>query len=199
MIQIGVTGGIGSGKSTVCKIFKLLKVPVFEADNEARFLQNNHPQIKEELIKLFGRDIYNTDGTLNRKKLAGYIFNDKELLLKVNEIIHPQVQKLYKQWLKNYSNSDYIIYEAAILFESGRNKQLDKVILVTAPIKSRIERVVARDKTEPALVEERIKNQLSDKDKIPMADFVIENNNKNLILPLIIEIDKNLRKYGKIC
>jgi dephospho-CoA kinase len=198
MIQIGVTGGIGSGKSTVCEIFRLLGTPVFEADKEARFLQNNHSGIKKELIELFGKEVYKPDETLNRHKLAEYIFSDKNILNKVNSIVHPRVHEHYNQWLKRHTKSDYIVYEAAILFESGRYKELDEVILVTAPIETRIERVISRDKTEKRLVEERIKNQMPDEAKIPLADFVITNNNRELILPIITQLDKNLHKYGKI-
>jgi dephospho-CoA kinase len=198
MIQIGITGGIGSGKTTICQIFRLLGAPVFEADKEARYLQNNDPFIKDELICLFGKDIYDTNGILIRKKLAKYIFNSAVNLEKVNRIIHPRVHEHYNKWLNKQGKSPYIIYEAAILFESGRYKQLDKVILVTAPLESRIERVISRDNIDRTLVEERIKNQLPDEDKIPLADFVIQNNNRKLILPLITQIDKNLRVDGKI-
>jgi len=199
MIQIGVTGGIGSGKSTVCRIFRLLDIPVFEADKEARILQDNDSRIKEDLKGLFGNDIYNANGALNRQKLAEYIFNDKGLLNKVNQIVHPRVNEQYNLWLKKHHEAVYVVYEAAILFESGRYRQMDKTILVTAPVETRIERVVARDKTDKKLIEERIKNQMPDEEKIPMADFILKNDERNLILPLIIEIDKNLRDYGKIC
>jgi dephospho-CoA kinase len=196
-IKVGITGGIGSGKSTVCKIFKLLGVPVFEADIVAKQLQNTHPKIKEGLIRLFGEVIYTDDGVVDRKKLASIIFNNEFQLSKVNELIHPIVREEFEIWMK-MQNSPYIVHEAAILFESGFYKLMDFTILVSAPEGQRIKRVVERDGVNENIVLERIKKQWNDFEKQKLASIVLNNDNKNLIIPEIIKIDKNLKEYGKI-
>src|ERR1035437_4169776 len=145
MIKIGITGGIGSGKSMVCEVFKLLGVPVFHADSVARDLQQNDVQIRTSLIDLFGEEIYTSDGTLNRQKLAELIFNDKELIEKVNKLIHPIVREVFINWADKHSGVSYILYEAAILFESVYYKDLDLNILVVADENLRIKRVMKRD------------------------------------------------------
>lgn len=198
MKKIGITGGIGSGKTTVCEIFKLLGVPVFHADDEAKNLQNNDLHIRELLIKLFGKDIYFPDGLLDRKKLARLIFNDSEALAKVNSIIHPAVRKSFLKWSDNYQDADYILYEAAILLESGYASDFDRTILVLADEKVRIERVIRRDHVSEELVKQRINNQMPENKKIKMVDFIVENSNEKLLFPQIIELDKLIRKDGKI-
>lgn len=196
-IKVGITGGIGSGKSTVCKIFKLLGVPVFEADTEAKNLMDSNKEIMSELINLFGSEIYMKDGGVDRKKLADIIFNDDIQLKKVNKIIHPFVRNTFINWIKN-QNSAYIIHEAAILFESGFYKMMDFNILISAPEEMRIERVVRRDKISPERVKERIQKQWTDEEKRRLTDVEIKNDNSALIIPQIIEIDKRLKSYGKI-
>ncbi len=196
-IRVGITGGIGSGKSTICKVFKLLGAPVFEADIVAKELQNIHPKIKHGLIHLFGEEIYTEEGVVDRKKLAAIIFNDDFQLSKVNALIHPVVRETFENWV-NEQESPYIIHEAAILFESGFYKMMDFTILVSAPEKQRIERVSKRDGISEGLIMERIKKQWNDEQKLQLASFIIQNDNKNLIIPQIITIDKNLKEYGKI-
>jgi dephospho-CoA kinase len=198
MKKIGITGGIGSGKTTVCEIFKLLGVPVFHADDEAKNLQNNDLHIKELLIKLFGRHIYSPDGMLDRKKLAGLIFNDSDALAKVNSIIHPAVRKCFLKWIDNHQDAYYILYEAAILLESRYASDFERTILVLADEKVRIERVIKRDHVSEELVKQRINNQMPEAEKIKMVDFIIENSNEKLLFPQIIELDKLIRKDGKI-
>ena len=198
MKKIGITGGIGSGKTTVCEIFKLLGVPVFSADDEAKNLQNNDLHISELLIKLFGKDIYYPDGVLDRKKLAALIFNDSNAMAKVNSIVHPAVRKSFLNWIDNQQDADYILYEAAILLESGYASDFDRTILVLADEKLRIERVIKRDHLSEDLVKQRINNQMPESQKIKMVDFIIENSDKKLLFPQIIELDKLIRKDGKI-
>ena len=197
MKKIGITGGIGSGKSTVCEIFKLLGVPVFHADIEAKILQNNDLNIKILLVNLLGDDIYTPDGILDRKKMARVIFNDPKLLAAVNGIIHPAVRKCFQNWCGNYQLMPYVLYEAAILFESGYASDFDRNILIIADEKSRIERVIKRDKTTEDIIEQRIKNQMTDIEKAKKADYIIENNNQCLIIPQIIKLDKLIREDGK--
>ncbi|HLV91817.1 MAG TPA: dephospho-CoA kinase [Aequorivita sp.] len=170
---VGITGGIGSGKTTVAKMFASLGAPIYNADVEAKILTNTSPIIRESLIKLLGNEVYK-DGELNRKYMADKIFNDKVLLQKANAIIHPQVAKHFKNWVKN-QDFPYVLKEAAILFESGSYKQCDQVILVTAPKETRILRVMERDNATREEVEARMKNQWEDSEKMKLADFILQN------------------------
>ena len=196
-ITVGITGGIGSGKSTVCQIFKILGVPVFEADLVARKLLNDSSKIVSGLIRLFGEGIYDADTGIDRKKLAELIFNDDIQLSKVNELIHPEVRNEYQKWLTK-QNSPYILHEAAILFESGFYKMMDYTILVSAPENIRIERVSKRDKVNSERVMERIQKQWTDDEKRKLANAEIINDNSELIIPQVIKLDKKLRENGKI-
>ena len=196
MKKIGITGGIGSGKSTACEIFKLLGVAVFNADDEAKSIQNNDLQIKNLLVELFGKQLYSDDGLLDRKKMAALIFNDAKALAIVNSIIHPAVRKNFLKWATNKQNDDYILYEAAILLESGYSADFDKNILILADEKVRIERVMKRDMTSEILVKQRIKNQMPDREKINMVDYVLENSETTLLIPQILALDKLIREDG---
>lgn len=196
-IKVGITGGIGSGKSTICGIFKILGVPVFEADSVAKELLNSNSKIKQGLIRLFGDGIYIPGSGVDRKKLAEIIFNNDIQLLNVNELIHPEVRNEFYKWMEK-QDSPYIIHEAAILFESGFYKMMDFTVLVTAPENDRIERVSKRDNLKPQLVRERIEKQWNDDEKRKLATLEICNDNNELIIPQVIKIDKNLREYGKI-
>jgi dephospho-CoA kinase len=195
MIKVGITGGIGSGKSTVCKVFRIMGVPVFEADIVAKQLMNSDPSLRIQLIHLFGSSVYQADQTINRKYLAGIVFNNPSLLGKLNEAVHPAVRKSFDEWYLN-QDSPYVIHEAAILFESGFYKMMDKTITVVTDESERIERVVNRDHITDEMVRQRINNQWTDEQRIKLADFVIGNNDDELIIPQIIEIDKKLRTNG---
>jgi dephospho-CoA kinase len=197
IIKVGITGGIGSGKSTICNVFKILGSPVFEADTVAKEILSKNDSVKKEIIHLFGKDIYSPEGVVNRKKLAEIIFNDDIQLRKVNNIIHPAVQNEFNNWLKNQVTS-YIIHEAAILFESEFYKMMDFTILISAPESERINRVIKRDGITEKQVRERMLRQWNEEKKQKLADVVLYNNNKNLIIPEIIKIDKNLKTNGKI-
>lgn len=197
-LTVGVTGGIGSGKTTVCRVFQLLGVPVFEADTVAKNLYNTNSEIKSGLIHLFGANIYTPEGLLDRKKLASLIFTNEIHLAKVNELVHPVVRTAFENWLKMHKNAPYVIHEAAILFESGFYKMMDFTLLVTAPENERIARVMARDGVTGQMVRERMQKQWSEEKKEKLAGKVLVNDNKNLIIPEIIQIDKNLKEYGKI-
>ena len=194
MLKIGITGGIGSGKTTVCEIFKLLGIPVFHADAEARILQNHDLQVKKSLKELLGEKIYNQKGELDRTSLARIIFNDPILLNKVNSIIHPVVRQQFMLWCDIHTKEPYLLYEAAILLESGHSSDFDKNILVYSDEKIRIERVVKRDHTTEALVKQRISNQMPDIQKIKLVDYTIENNNTTLLIPRVIALDKLIRE-----
>ena len=195
MLKIGITGGIGSGKSTVCSFFSVMGIPVFEADRVAKKLMVTDSEIREKLIRLFGSAVYLPDATIDRKFLAGIVFKDPSLLAQLNGIVHPVVRKTFFDWCEKQQSS-YIIHEAAILFESGFYKMMDKTITVVTSENERIQRVMKRDGITLELVKERIKNQWSDEERIKLADFVIGNNDDQLIIPQIIEIDKKIRANG---
>lgn len=195
MIKVGVTGGIGSGKSTVCKVFAALGIPVFDADVTARQLMNNDPTLLKQLVHLFGPSIYLPDQTIDRKYLAGIVFNNPTLLHELNNIVHPAVRDAFNRWLEQ-QKAPYIIHEAAILFESGFYKMMDKTITVVASESERISRVTSRDRLTAEQVRERIRNQWNDEQRMKLADFVIRNNNTDLITPQIMEIDKILKTHG---
>lgn len=196
-IYVGITGGIGSGKSTVCQVFRLLGAPVFEADQVARQLTDHHPDIITGLIHLFGKDIYRKESGVDRKKLAAIIFNNEFYLEKINQLVHPVVRNEFRKWA-DMQVAPYVIHEAAILFETGFYKMMDFTILVTAPEKQRIERVVKRNGITDLQVQERMARQWSDEEKRLLASFELKNDNQHLIIPQIIQIDKNLKEYGKI-
>ena len=174
MVVVGLTGGIGSGKTTILEYFKALGVPVYIADVEAKALMNRSKVIKRKLIDLFGKDAYKNN-ELNRPYLSSKIFNNKELLAKMNAIVHPKVASHFKRWLKK-QNSDYVIKEAAIIFENNLESQYNYIITVVADEDLRIQRVIKRDNASIEKVKSIIKNQLSDAEKIKKSDFVITNN-----------------------
>ncbi len=188
---IGLTGGIGSGKSTVGKVFYELGIPVYNADTEANKLINSSPEIIRKLKKTFGEDIYDKKNNLERKKLANIIFNDKKMLNKVNSIVHPAVKKDFLKWVSEQT-SKYVIKEAAILFESGSYKEVDKIITVIAPKNIKILRVCKRDCVSIEKVEERIKNQMPDNLKVLKSNYVIYNDEIRLVLPQIIKIHNKI-------
>lgn len=189
--KVGITGGIGSGKTTVCNIFKTLNIPVYHADAEARHLTDNHPEIIKRVGKLFGNDIYK-HGLLDRKKVASLVFSNKEILQQLNAIIHPIVAAHFTAWLSKQENCPYIIKEAAILFESGANKQVDKVITVTAPQHIRIKRVMLRDKLSEEEVLNRISNQMPQEEKVKRSDYIIQCNDINLVIPQVLRLHEEL-------
>jgi dephospho-CoA kinase len=170
---IGLTGGIGSGKSTVARMFMTHGIPVYIADEEAKKIMESETVINE-VATVFGKDIL-FDSSIDRAKLAKIVFNNPEKLAQLNKIIHPVVQEHFKNWVKNYPNVPFVIKEAAILFETGGHLQCDKVITVVAPKLQRVQRVILRDKSDQESVLQRMNNQWSDEQKILLSDFIIEN------------------------
>lgn len=168
-----ITGGIGSGKTTVAKLLGQFGIPIYFADDEAKKLTATSPEIRKGLVELLGEETFK-DGVLNRKYMADKIFNDEELLSKSNAIIHPIVKKHFVEWVHN-QKAPYVIKEAAILFESGSDKQCDIIVLVTAPEEIRIQRVMHRDGATEKEVRARMKNQWSDEEKEKSSNYVIQN------------------------
>jgi len=191
MLKLGITGGIGSGKTTVCRLFELLGIPVYYADDESKKLLEEDQLVKEQVIKTFSDSILNDLGTIDRKKLAAIVFNNKEQLEKLNAILHPAVGQHFENWLKK-QNAVYILKEAAILFESGAYKQVDKVLTVVAPLELKIQRTMKRDGVSREVVEKRIELQMSDEEKIKRSDFVIINNEQELLIPQVLSLHKQL-------
>lgn len=191
MIKLGVTGGIGSGKSVVCEALRLHNIPVYDADLEAKSLNDTSPVIREKLIEAFGAELYKND-KLDRKKLAQLIFNDEKNLRQVNSIIHPELAKHFEKWTDGRMEHSIVAIDAAVLFEAGFQQFVDKTITVFSPIETRIERVVKRDNLTREHILSRINSQMSDEEKIKLSDFVIINDNKHSILEQVSTILKTI-------
>ena len=173
MKHYAITGGIGSGKSTVLKRFKELGIPTFSADDSAKYAMENNPEVKQKIIALFGDKSY-TNGALNRELLAEQVFHNKSKLEALNAVVHPAARVAYEQW-RDAQDAPYTMYEVSILFELHAQDRFDGVLLVVTAEEERIKRVQIRDKVTEDNVRARIKNQWPDEQKLPLADFVIEN------------------------
>jgi len=196
-LKLGVTGGIGSGKTTVCKVFAVLGIPVFSADDEAKRIQNSDRELQLRINSFAGKDLF-PEGKLNRIELARLIFSNKELLEKVNSVVHPAVFRSFREWAKK-QYSPYSIMEAAILFESGAFKLMDRIVTVVTPMEERIDRLTRSNKLSREQIIERIKNQIDDESRINRSDFVIFNSENDMIIPAILGIHEEMIKlYGKI-
>ena len=197
MLRIGLTGGIGSGKTTVAKIFELLNVPVYYADDAAKNLYHTNKELIAEIKKLFGEDIYLGE-QLNRSKLAAIVFNDAEKLKLLNSLVHPLTIKDAAAWMQKQT-TPYIIKEAALLFESGSATALDYVIGVKAPMEVRIKRVMERDGLTKEEVLKRASKQMDEEEKMQLCNFIIENNEQQLVMPHVLALhEKILRKAASI-
>lgn len=187
MIKIGITGGIGSGKSTVSEIFSLFGIPVYIADAESKKLVNTSPTVRKKLTEVFGKDLYR-NGTLDKALFASMIFNDKKKLEIANGIIHPEVEKDFLAWISKHKDYPIIAKEAAILFESGFNKFVDAVITVYTPLEQRIQRTVERDAVSREKVLERINSQMPDEEKVKLSDFTIVNDETQSLISQVLNI-----------
>ena len=188
---IGLTGGIGSGKTTIANYFKSFGIPLYIADDEARKIMQS-AEITEAIKNVFGDTVFENE-KLNREELAKIVFNNPEKLEKLNKIVHPAVKKHFEQWLLQHTAAPYVIYEAAILFESGSYKNCDLIITVTAPVESRIQRVIERDKTTRELVLKRMNAQWTDEQRISKSDFIIENTSIETTKLEVVKILKILK------
>lgn len=199
MKKIGITGGIGSGKTTVCKIFESLDIPVYYADKEAKKIMASNLSVKKQIKDLIGEEAFFKNGKPDRSYIASKIFTDKELLSKINEIVHPAVQLDADRWfemMKNENISKYCLKEAALMVETGSYKSLHAMIVVTCPEDIRIHRVMKRDKLKFEDVMRKVKNQIPEEDKVKLADFVIINDGKTSLIPQVWAIHhKLMSKY----
>ncbi|MEZ0184601.1 dephospho-CoA kinase [Flavobacterium oncorhynchi] len=187
---IGLTGGIGSGKTTIANFFKEKGVPVYIADDEAKKVMQSI-EIIDQIKSVFGETLFENN-ILNRAKLAEIVFNNADKLAQLNAIVHPAVKKDFENWLQQHKNDQYVVYEAAILFESGRYKECDYIVTVTAPIEVRIERVIKRDNTTREQVLSRMEMQWNDEKRISLSNFVINNSNLKIANEEVVEILKIL-------
>jgi len=190
MKLIGLTGGIGSGKSTVARMFKDLGVPVYDSDTEAKLLMVSSKSLRKDIIKLLGEQAY-LEEKLNKTFISNQVFNNAGLLHQLNEIVHPAVKNHFFEWSQN-QNTEYVIQETALIFENTAQANYDAIILVTAPQAQRIQRVVNRDGVDKEQVLDRMVNQLEDSKKINLADYVIENLDLNITKERVYEIHRKL-------
>jgi len=193
LLKIGITGGIGSGKSTVCAIFQILGIPVFNADIEARKLYDE-PQVKEAIMLAFGDNMY-PQGVFDKKAMADLVFQSVDKLKQLNELLHPLVQIQFDIWLQQ-QQAAYVIKEAALLIEAGSYQQLDELILVTCPMNKQIERVMKRDRVTENEVIARINNQLSEEDKHVFCQYEIINDDRQLLIPQVLQLHHQLMRHS---
>ena len=187
---IGITGGIGSGKSTIAKVFISMGFPVYNSDTRAKELINSNIDVIDSIKQEFGDDIYSSEG-LDRKKMASIVFSDSDKLQKLNSIIHPAVGLDFDKWA-NSQNTSFVLKEAAILFETGIYKSLDKTILVTCPKEERINRVMKRDSATKEAIEARMNSQWSEEKKKELADYIIDNSGEEMVIPQVISLINRL-------
>ena len=186
MLKIGLTGSIGSGKTTVAQVFEKLGAPIFYADTEAKKCMHSDTALIEQIKAAFGNDIY-VDRNLQKDRLASIIFNDDSALHTINQLVHPAVQRIFEEWCAT-QNTSYILKEAAILFESGSDKELDQIVCVSAPDDLRKQRVMQRDGIIESQVLERMSKQWEQSRKIELADFHIVNDEKQLLIPQVLQV-----------
>jgi len=188
MLKVGITGNIGSGKTTVSKIFEVLGIPVFYADDAAKSIMVGDPILIDAIKSTFGKESYFDDGTLNRKHIAAIVFNNEDELNKLNAIVHPATFRAFDNWLLLHQDAPYVLKEAALLFESDSYKMCDKTIMVTAPLEMRINRVLLRDNLPEEEILKREARQFSEEKKLQLADYAISNNETELVIPQVINL-----------
>lgn len=188
MLNVGLTGGIGSGKTTVARIFEVLGVPVFYSDNAAKEVMATAP-VRALVTAAFG-DVY-PEGVLDRKRLASVVFNDPDALARLNAIVHPAVREAFSRWKAGLS-APYVVNEAAVLVESGGHRHMDQLVVVSAPEEDRIARVMARDGADRAQVEARMRNQLSEPERLRHATSVLMNDGRSLLIPQVLALHERL-------
>jgi dephospho-CoA kinase len=192
MIKVGITGGIGSGKSTICGIFQTLGIPVYFADAEAKELYDKDEELKLSIKIHFGETVYSNE-KFDRKKMAEIVFQDENKLKLLNQLVHPRIKLLGEKWFES-QKTNYAIKEAALLIESGNYKQLDKIILVKSPLALRQKRIMHRDFMSIDEVNRRIEKQSSDEEKEKYADYIINNDEEQALIPQVLRIHNELNQ-----
>ena len=188
MLKIGITGNIGGGKTTVSKIFEVLGIPVFYADDEAKKVMVNDEILINAIKQTFGQESYFEDGSLNRKYISNIVFKSETELAKLNAIVHPATFRAFDNWVPKFKNAPYVLKEAALLFESSSYKMCDKTIIVTAPLEMRIQRVMQRDGLSEAEIRSRDAKQFTEEKKLELADYAIKNDNSELVIPQVLAL-----------
>jgi dephospho-CoA kinase len=188
MLKVGITGNIGSGKTTVCKIFEILGIPVFYADDEAKKVMTQDAELMAGIRQAFGSEAYTSDGTLNRKYIAGIVFNNKTQLEKLNALVHPAVFRAFDNWVIGQTSAPYVLKEAALLFESDSYKMCDRTVVVTAPLNVRIQRVTQRDGLNADDVKSRNERQFTEEVKLSLANDAIINDDTQLVTPQVLKL-----------
>ena len=196
MIKVGITGGIGSGKSIACEVFSRIGVPVYNADNRAKWLMNNNITLKQQLIARWGNQVYKNN-QLDRSFLAGIIFEDKDAIEFVNSLVHPAVRNDFQEWCSLHPDEAYVIQEAALLFESNAYNDMDVMVTVFSTEKVRIDRVCKRDQVTREQVIQRMNNQLPDEEKVKRSDFVVYNNEDQSLLEQTLKLHSLLISRSK--
>lgn len=195
MLRIGLTGGIGSGKSTVSRMFATLGIPVYDADSSAKRLMNGSGELKARIIGIFGAEAYD-EGTLDRAYIASRVFSNKVLLAELNAVVHPAVTDDFLKWVADRESDGfpYVMHESAILFESGISKLMDRTVTVSSPVGIRVARAAERDGSNPEAVRARIANQMDDAERETRADYIIRSGEHDLLMPQVLELDKIFRR-----
>lgn len=197
MIKVGITGGIGSGKTTVCRVFELLGIPVFYADNVAKTIMQTDSQLKNEILNTFGPESYLIDGQLNRPYISSIVFKDQSQLNKLNALVHPAVFRAFDRWITEQKDVPYILKEAALLYESESYKMCDLSILVISPESTRISRIRARDHISEEEIMLRMKRQFSDEQKMKLANHILINDENRLLIPQILDLHQQFLKISR--
>jgi dephospho-CoA kinase len=194
-LLVGITGGIGSGKSVVAKIFSILGVPVYDSDSRAKWLMEHNPEVKDAVIAQFGPESYLENGALNRPYLAQQVFSDAEKTSQINDIVHPAVRKDTEEWVQKHANQQYVLKEAALLFEAGVYKELDFIITVIAPVPLRVQRVILRDKHRSREdVMQIIDKQWPDSEKRALSQAIIHNDENRFVIQQVLDIHTKLMR-----
>ena len=191
-LRIGITGGMGAGKSTVCKIFSQLGISIYDADSRAKWLMTNDDGMKKAIIDSFGWDSFTRKDELNREYIAKVVFNNEEKLKELNSIVHPAVKNDYEKWTLERKDEPYSLKEAALLFESDSYKTLHKVIVITCPIETRIERILKRDHVKREDILKRLENQSSDRERMAKADWVMYNDGVSSLINQALELHRTI-------
>lgn len=197
MLKIGITGGIGSGKSTICKIFELLDIPVYYADIHAKDIMNRDPELRQQLLTHFGEGVYMADGMLDRAYLGNIVFKDRQQLDLLNSLVHPATIRDSNAWAAA-QQAPYVMKEAALIFESESFHHLDKIITVSAPQPLRIQRVMQRDQVSREEVLARIHKQMDEAIKMKLSDYVIHNDEQQLVIPQVLALHRELLSLSAV-